>query len=132
MNGLNQTTLARGILAGAVAMGAGWWLIGNGGAGEPAPPQPTVRSEYWQTHWKWFDQTYRPQMSRWQREHPGHRSLHDTHIHRYDHDPDVPGHLMLGPTYGAPYHGSGFEFGPYVGRYPGGRTNVAPIPYGWW
>lgn len=78
-----------------------------------ASPTPAKADDYWNRHWGWYDNTYRPYYYR----------------QRY-----------RGPAYGYGYQ-YGPAYGPAPGYYYGPRTNyygpsagvrVGPLHFGWW
>lgn len=77
-----------------------------------ASPTPAKADDYWNRHWGWYDNTYRPYYYR----------------HRYR----GPAYYS-GPQYYSP--GPGYYYGPsrpYYGRPGGGGVQVGPLRFGWW
>lgn len=74
--------------------------------------------DYWDGHWRWYDNSYRPYYHRHY-----YRSPYFGGSYRY-----------YGPSqyYGpSPYYGNGYYYGPNY-YYPGNGVQVGPLRFGWW
>jgi hypothetical protein len=75
----------------------------------------TARADdYWNNHWGWYDNSYRPYYQRHY-----YRSPYYGNGYRYN-----------GP---APYYGNGYYYNaPRTYYYPGGGAQIGPLRFGWW
>lgn len=69
--------------------------------------------DYWDGHWRWYDNSYRPYYQR----------------HYYRSPYYGGGYRYYGPS---PYYGNGYYAPPPTYYYPGGGVQVGPLRFGWW
>jgi hypothetical protein len=75
---------------------------------------PAKADDYWNRHWGWYDNSYRPYYYR----------------HRYA--PPAYGYgYQYGPTYYGPGPGRYRQRTYYYSR-PGGAVQIGPLNFGWW
>jgi hypothetical protein len=94
--------MSRGLIA-AVLFGMAYFTCGT------APVR--AQDPYWNNHWRWYDNTYRP------------------YYHRY-YAPNYNSYYTQ-PYYGGAYYGPTYQ-NPYYGPYYGGGVQVGPMRLGWW
>ena len=73
--------------------------------------------DYWDGHWRWYDNSYRPYYQR--------------HYYRNPYG----GYRYYGPStyYGNGYYNGGYYNAPPAYYYPGGGgVQVGPLRFGWW
>jgi hypothetical protein len=86
-------------------------------------PTASAQNPYWNNHWRWYDNTYRP------------------YYQRYYNGPSYYGRSYYGPSYYGTSPGyyysppsgyyNNYYYGPgYVQPYAGVR--VGPMSFGWW
>lgn len=93
----------RGLIAAAL-LGMAYFACGT------APVN--AQDPYWNNHWRWYDNTYRP------------------YYHRY-YAPNYNSYYYAQPYYGGAYYGPNYQ-NPYYGPYYGGGVRVGPMRLGWW
>jgi hypothetical protein len=95
------------LLLGAV-LGASLWT---------ASPTPAKADDYWNRHWGWYDNTYRPYYYRQRYRSPAYYGGYNNNYY--------------GP---APAPAPGYYYGPSRPYYGprGGGAQVGPLNFGWW
>ncbi len=81
---------------------------------------PARADDYWNGHWGWYDNSYRPYYQR----------------HYYRSPYYGGGYRYNGP---APYYGNSYYYspgptyyGPAPNYYQGGGAQIGPLRFGWW
>lgn len=104
-------------------------------------PAPARGDDYWDGHWQWYDNTYRPYYSRQYISPSPYGYTYGNSVYSYPGyaNPGAYGGVgvyggpgvYVGPgVYGGPYYGTARAgYGPY-GPY-GGQVRVGPVQFGW-
>jgi hypothetical protein len=82
--------------------------------------------DYWNGHWRWYDNSYRPYYQRHYYSSPYYGGGYRTY---YGPSPYYGNGYNYGPAAPTYYYGNGYTYPNY---YPGPGVQVGPLRFGWW
>jgi hypothetical protein len=96
-------------------------------------PAPAQADDYWDNHWSWYDNTYRPYYYRGNRANPGYYNNYYGPGYSYGPGYGYGGYGYGNYGYGTPYRNyygtSGFGYGRTYGG--GQAVNIGGLQFGW-